>query len=160
MFIRMHFKCNTYYRRELLFEAGICLINLCATQGFWPVCSGIRYLNPQYLIFFECTCMKKTCSLSRFGYALDKSSDQREKALRKATREYGSGYVIKKLVLLRTYRKDTADFHNQYVLLNQDITYVQQWRDAMSASARQKDLEQYRFHFRLKNSNKQYCNLT
>lgn len=102
--------------------------------------------------------IKKTCSLSRFGYALDQSRQKREKALRKAVREYGSGYVIKKLVVLRTYRKDSLEFEKQYNTLNSDIQYVQKFRDAMSDSARQKDLAQYRYHFHLKNSNKVYCN--
>jgi hypothetical protein len=101
--------------------------------------------------------VKKTCSLSRFGYALAKPAEKRQLALRKSVRAYGSGYVIRKLVVLRTYRKSNPNLQKQYNTLTKDIAYVQAFRDAMSQSARQKDLKQYRRHQKLKNKNKVYC---
>jgi len=101
--------------------------------------------------------IKKTCSLSRFEYALASPVKKRQQALRKSVHAYGSGYVIKKLVVLRTYRKGSSAFERQYDILDQDIRYVQRYRDAMSDVARKKDLRQYRKHAQLKNSEKVYC---
>ena len=101
--------------------------------------------------------LKKTCSLARFGYKLKEPKSNRQLALRKAVRAYGSGYVIRKLVVLRTYRKASPKLQDQYLKLNQDIRYVQIYRDAMSSSARKKDLQTYRNHAKLNNKNKVYC---
>ena len=42
--------------------------------------------------------------------------------VRKAVAAYGSGYVIKKLVVLRTYRKGSPDLERQYDILDKDIS--------------------------------------
>jgi hypothetical protein len=80
--------------------------------------------------------LKKTCTLTRFGYALAKPVGARQKALRKAVDAYGSSYTIKKLVLLRTYMKRQA---THAAKLTTDIGFVQRVRDAMPAARRAAD---------------------
>jgi hypothetical protein len=107
-------------------------------------------------IIMERIHLKKTCSLSRFKYALKLPRGKRRLALKRAVKAYGSGYVIRKLVVLRTYRKGSPELRRQYCALDSDIRFVQTFRDAMTASARKKDLMQYRLHTRLKNSEKTF----
>jgi len=77
--------------------------------------------------------------------------------LKRAIKAYGSGYVIRKLVVLRTYRKGSPKLRRQYKTLDMDVQFVQSFRDAMTASARKKDLEQYRLHAKKSNSDKMFC---
>jgi hypothetical protein len=106
--------------------------------------------------------LRETCSLSRFSYALSRTKERRQASLRKAVGAYGSKYVIHKLTVLRTYRKarDTPSKRQQYTVLNKDIAYVQCYRDAMSDSARARDLRRSREYEKLSPANKMYCSKT
>lgn len=84
--------------------------------------------------------LRKTCTLSRFGYSLDTPRKDREKMLIRAVKSYGSRYVIHKLTVLRTYRKKDPTSAS-YKTLDSDIRFVQSFRNAMSDIQRQKNKE-------------------
>lgn len=85
--------------------------------------------------------LKKTCSLSRFGYKLASGQAKRRASLRQAMAAYGSKYTIHKLSVLRTYRKarSTPEMKKAYDVLDEDIKYVQRTRDRMSSANRTKN---------------------
>lgn len=101
--------------------------------------------------------LRKTCSLARFGYALDTSTTKRRQSLRQAVQAYGSRYVIQKLTVLRTYRKarNTPAKRKAYDVLDTDISYVQRYRNAMNTETRSKNLETSRAYATKKK--KSYC---
>jgi hypothetical protein len=103
--------------------------------------------------------LKKTCSLIRFNYHLDHAMAKRRASLRNAVAEYGSSYVIKKLVVLRMYREsmDTNAKKTQYNKLDSDIRYVQRYRNSMSPDARLADLDKTRRYGKLPPSKKSFC---
>lgn len=80
--------------------------------------------------------LKKTCTLTRFDYRLKHGVTARRKALRRAIAAYGSGYTIRKLVLLRTYMKRLP---KHAAKLTDDIGFVQRVRDRMPATKRAAD---------------------
>lgn len=92
--------------------------------------------------------LKHTGSLSRHGYHLtDASASGRHRALAKAIDEYGTAYVIHKLGVLATYRKNPGGdarkrAHRQRALSN--IAWTQALRDAMSPARRATNLATYR----------------
>jgi hypothetical protein len=100
--------------------------------------------------------LRKTCSLSRFGYTLDTPSKDREKMLIRAVKAYGSRYVIHKLTVLRTYRKKQPT-SAQYKALDTDIRFVQSFRNAMSNIQRQKNKNTAIAYQQLDPSNKVFC---
>jgi hypothetical protein len=72
--------------------------------------------------------LKRNCSLSKYGYALNITGAKRHKALRAAISEFGTSYVIKKLNVLAIYRKNDPKKKSQYTVLRSDIAYVQKIR--------------------------------
>jgi hypothetical protein len=90
--------------------------------------------------------LKKSCSLSKHGYALSASTRQRHKALAAAIADYGSSYVIKKLNVLAIYRKNNPKLKDDVKTLHQDIAYVQKVRDALSKTERAQNLILARVH--------------
>jgi hypothetical protein len=61
--------------------------------------------------------------LGKYGYSLKKSSSARRKAIQKAVKAKGALTVLRRLVVLRTYRKynkKSAD----YVKLDKDVKYL------------------------------------
>lgn len=88
--------------------------------------------------------LKKTCSLSKHGYALKLSVVKRHRALKAAMAEYGSAYVIQKLNVLAIYRKNNPKLKAALNILQQDIGYVQKTRNAMSTANRTKNLKTIR----------------
>ena len=103
--------------------------------------------------------LKKTCSLSRYGYVMAKSKDKRQKSLNKAIASYSSRYVIQKLVVLRTYRKSrkTPRLKREWNKIDRDIMYVQKKRDSMSPKNRARDLKRSREYTKKNAANKMYC---
>lgn len=93
--------------------------------------------------------LKKSGSLSKYGYALASSITQRHRAIAAAVAEYGSAYVIKKLNVLAVYRKNNPKLSAHLKILRQDIAYVQKLRNAMSKATRLKNLATTRAHFKL-----------
>ncbi len=85
--------------------------------------------------------LKKNCSLSKYGYALDASAVKRHTALALAVREYGSSYVIKKLNVLAIYRKNNPKMKAQLEVIRQDIAHVQRRRNTMSQANRAQNLK-------------------
>lgn len=106
--------------------------------------------------------LKKTCSLSRYGYVMATSKYNRQKSLDKAIASYGSRYVIQKLVVLRTYRKSrkTPRLDREWNKLTSDISYVQKKRDKMSSKNRESDLKRSRSYAKKNAANKMYCKKT
>lgn len=82
--------------------------------------------------------LKKTCSLSRFGYTLRTPTKKRHEILIRAIKAYGSQYVIHKLTVLRTYRKKSPS-SEAYKTLDADIRFVQSFRNAMSNARRRQN---------------------
>ena len=61
--------------------------------------------------------------LGKYGYSLNKSSSSRCKAIQKAVKAKGARTVLRRLVVLRTYRrynKKSAD----YIKLDKDVKYL------------------------------------
>ncbi len=85
--------------------------------------------------------LKRNCSLSKHGYALDASEMKRHRALRAAVTEFGTSYVIKKLNVLAIYRKNDPKKKFQLGVLCNDIAYIQKRRDAMTSQARNVNLQ-------------------
>ncbi len=92
--------------------------------------------------------MKHTGSLSRHGYHLtNASAPSRRRALRKAIGEYGTGYVIHKLGVLATYRKNpgaNSRKRAQRTRALANVAWTQALRDAMSPPRRAANLATYR----------------
>ena len=103
--------------------------------------------------------LKKTCTLARFGYRLRATKAERKVALVRAIKSYGSRYVIKKLVVLRTYRKakETPTDRRFFRALDSDIRTVQAIRDGMSGKERARDLETSRTWSTTPSSKKVFC---
>lgn len=86
--------------------------------------------------------LRKEGTLSRFGYRLVQANAAlRREALRQAVAYWGSSYVIKKVTVLATYRKNGKNkIKTQYRRARDDIRYVQRYRDRMSNEERAHDL--------------------
>ena len=63
----------------------------------------------------------RKCSLTKYGYHLSESTENRHKALRKAFREYGYSTLIKKLNAVRLYNKSRPSVYSKYT---SDMNYV------------------------------------
>ena len=65
--------------------------------------------------------------LSNYGYDLKHSTTVRQKALLKAIRAKGARVILRRLVLLRTYRKNdmTKTGREQYARLDKDVKFIQ-----------------------------------
>jgi Family of unknown function (DUF5771) len=63
----------------------------------------------------------KKGSLTKYGYHLSDSKDERHKALKKAFDAYGYSTLIKKLNAVRLYNKSKPSVYNKYT---QDMNYV------------------------------------
>lgn len=92
--------------------------------------------------------LKHTGSLSRHGYHLkDPTATRRHRALMKAIDEYGTAYVIHKLGVLATYRKNpgrNARKRTQRTRAMANVAWTQAYRDAMSPARRATNLATYR----------------
>ena len=94
-------------------------------------------------------------SLGRFGYHLkDPSPARRRQALVQAVDAYGTAYVIRKLGVLATYRKNPGRNRRkkaQRARALSNVAWTQALRDAMSPTRRALNLQTYRTrHARLK----------
>jgi len=63
----------------------------------------------------------KKGSLTKYGYHISDSTENRHKALKKAFREYGYSTLIKKLNAVRLYNKSKPSVYDKYTL---DMKYV------------------------------------
>lgn len=65
--------------------------------------------------------------LKAFGYSLQKGAEKRHKALARAIKEYGATSVERKIVFLRTLRKNAVseDQKRQHARLNVDVKWIQ-----------------------------------
>jgi hypothetical protein len=92
--------------------------------------------------------LKHTGSLSRHGYHLkDPGAGTRRRALSKAIDEYGTAYVIHKLGVLATYRKNpggNARKRTQRARALANVAWIQRKRDAMAPARRAANLAIYR----------------
>ena len=64
----------------------------------------------------------KKGSLTKYGYHVSETTDNRHKALKKAFKEYGYSSLIKKLNAVRIYNKSRPAVYQKYT---SDIKYVQ-----------------------------------
>ena len=75
--------------------------------------------------------LKDNHFLTKHGYSLSKSFEDRKKALKKAIKENGSLSVLKHLVLVRNYSKSIKKNYDKYT---KDIEFVQALRKKEASS--------------------------
>jgi hypothetical protein len=75
--------------------------------------------------------LKDNHFLTKHGYSLSKSFEDRKKALKKAIKENGSLSVLRHLVLVRNYSKSVKKNYDKYT---KDIEFVQDLRKKQTAS--------------------------
>jgi len=71
--------------------------------------------------------LDKNMELKRYGYNLEQTTDKRRTALRKAAKHENPLAILKRLVVLRTYRKNMhrQPYLNDYKILDNDVKYMQ-----------------------------------
>lgn len=75
--------------------------------------------------------LKDNHFLTKHGYSLSKSFDERKKSLKKAIKENSSLSVLKHLVLVRNYSKSVKKNYDKYT---KDIRFIQDLRKKEYAS--------------------------
>jgi len=75
----------------------------------------------------------KKAKLSKYGYSTRKSAEDRQSAIRKASREYGTLPTLRKLNALRTLQKSNPTV---YAKLNSDVHYAQRLHNHQKARAK------------------------
>ena len=75
--------------------------------------------------------LKDNHFLTKHGYSLSKSFEDRKKALKKAIKENGSLSVLKHLVLVRNYSKSIKKNYDKYT---KDIEFIQVLRKKEASS--------------------------
>lgn len=92
--------------------------------------------------------LERTGTLAKHGYHLkDADASSRRQALCDAMREYGGGYVVRKLNVLAIYRKNArrgTAMWNQFRRAENDKTWLQRVRRGMSPAERRENVARYR----------------
>lgn len=97
--------------------------------------------------------LSPTPTLAKYGYHLVESDVRvRRAALKKAMREYGTGYLVRKINVLGIYRKGAKPgtrLWNQWRRAVRDKEWLQKQRAAMTPVELERDRQRYR-DFRLR----------
>lgn len=69
--------------------------------------------------------IRKNLHLRKFGYALSKPTAQRHNALKKAIKEYGKNWVVRRLTALANIRPQREKYARSEYKLRSDVVYTE-----------------------------------